>query len=272
MVSTFSRQRGLRIPGLTELANEFMSEPNEIPWRRVFTESVAVVLSILLAFTIDAWWDGHKERQREHVLMLELLEDFRSSRPGLESRLDLSLRMASGTEGFQALVAAQNVANALVVPDTFVFAVLGGPTYEPVTNTLDAALASGEIELLSSEKLRMELAKWRRILADTAEDEREVRRITNEQLFPLLARSSKLSGYFDGLLEWSGGDPYSSGRLIEGKTPDGADGSVAVEPSDELAGMLALRRFYVELAAADLEDLLASLDRVIALLESETGD
>jgi len=39
----------------------------------------------------------------------------------------------------------------------------------------------------------------------------------------------------------------------------------------ELLGALALRSFYVEFVAADLEELLESLDRAVSLLEAELG-
>ena len=37
-----------------------MSRP--IPWLRVFAEGAVIVVSILLAFGIDAWWEGRQER------------------------------------------------------------------------------------------------------------------------------------------------------------------------------------------------------------------
>ena len=68
-----------------------------IQWRRILVESVAVVLSILVAFLIDAWWDSHQEGLRERELLEGLLTDFEASRPGLENRLELARRMANGT-------------------------------------------------------------------------------------------------------------------------------------------------------------------------------
>ncbi len=242
-----------------------------IRWRRLLAESLAVIFSILLAFSIDAWWDSRQEVRRQRELMAGLLADFRSSRPGLEERLVLARRMAAGTAGFLDLSGAYEVPTAIAVPDSLVLAVLGGPTYEPATNTLDAAVASGEIERLTSDEVRARLANWRRMLSDTREDELEVRRITNEQLAPLLTHSLDLRSYFDRVLPWSGGDPHGAGRLISGGTVAEADSSAAtpVTITTELIGALALRKFYVEFAAADLEDLLASLDTTVALLERQ---
>lgn len=242
-----------------------------IPLRRLIIESLAVVLSILLAFSIDAWWDGHKERRRERDLFLGLLEDFEASRAGLEARLTLARRMAQGTSLLLELVDTGAGTRAMEVPDSLVLAVLGGPTYEPDTNTLDAAVASGEIDLITNQELRAELATWRRTLADTGEDEREVRRITNEQLVPILARSMSLRTYMDRVLAWSGGDPYGAGRLIGHGDDDLVRNTAPLQASTDLVGALAIRKFYVEFAAADLEDLLGSLDRSVSLLERELG-
>ena len=240
-----------------------------IQWRRLLAESLAIIFSILLAFSIDAWWDGRQERSRERDLLAGLLADFRNSRSGLEGRLVLARRMAAGTAGFLDLVGAHEGMATLTVPDSLVLAVLGGPTYEPATNTLDAAVASGEIERLTNGELRAELAYWRRTLADTREDELEVRRITDEQLVPVLARSLDLSTYYARLLSWSGGDPDASGRLIAGRVSGPATAVARVTVTTELSGLLALRGFYVDFAAADLEDLLASLDRATELIEGQ---
>ena len=241
-----------------------------IPWRRIFVESAAVVMSILVAFLIDASWDAHKEGLRERELLEGLLADFEASRPGLEDRLELARRMASGTGRFLELVEGKTLPAVVTMPDTLVFSVLGGPTFEPATNTLDAALASGEIEIVRSRELRSELAQWNRMLADTGEDEREVRRITNEQVVPLLSQVADVRPYFAMVLPWSGGDPYAAGRLIPG-APSGLTGEAPVLVSPELVGALSLRKFFVDFAAADLEELDGSLSRLLLLLRGELG-
>jgi hypothetical protein len=235
----------------------------------MLTEGLVIVMSILIAFSIDAWWDGYQEQRREHEILAGLRADFHASRPGLESRLALARRMAKGTGGLLNVTRDQEIPGTVNAPDSLVLAVLGGPTYEPATNTLDSAVASGEIELLRNDELRAELANWRRILSDTSEDEREVRRITNEQLIPLLSRSLDLRPYFDAVLSWSGGDPHAAGRLMKDQSQAVPEGSAVLPVDTELVAALSMRKFYVEFAAADLEELLASLDRSVVLLDLE---
>jgi hypothetical protein len=229
-----------------------------IPWKRLAAESVAIVASILLAFAIDAWWDGQRDRGREEDLMIDLLADFRSSRGELATRLVLARRMATTNALFTEQVDSHRGPGPLAVPDSLVLGVLGGPTYEPSMNALDAAVASGEVVLLTNPRIREELATWRRALVDTAEDEQEVRRLTNQQVIPLLARSLRVAPYMRNVLAWSFGQPV-----------EGLPGEATLTPSPELAGALALRQFFVEFSAADLEGLLGSLDRVEGLLEAE---
>jgi hypothetical protein len=44
-----------------------------VPWLRIFVEGVVIVTSILLAFGIDAWWDGKQDRQGEREVLTLVL-------------------------------------------------------------------------------------------------------------------------------------------------------------------------------------------------------
>ena len=48
-----------------------------IPFKRLFVEGFVIVISILLAFAIDAWWDRQQESEQEAALLMSLLADFR---------------------------------------------------------------------------------------------------------------------------------------------------------------------------------------------------
>lgn len=51
-----------------------MTDTKEIPWKRLIVEGAAIVVSILLAFGIDAWWDERNDLHRERAY-LEILRD-----------------------------------------------------------------------------------------------------------------------------------------------------------------------------------------------------
>jgi hypothetical protein len=45
-----------------------MTAPRSLPWLRVLIEGVVIVDSILLAFGIDAWWEGRQGGRRPTVI------------------------------------------------------------------------------------------------------------------------------------------------------------------------------------------------------------
>jgi hypothetical protein len=227
-----------------------------MPWLRILAESLAIVVSILLAFGIEAWWDVRQDRAREADLLSGLLADFEASRPELETRLDGARRIAGSSALFRDLIAAVPEGQVVRVPDSVVIAVLGTPTYEPSTNTLDAALSSGEIELIRNDEIRQRLAEWRRTLVDTYEDENAVKDVVIRQLVPLLAREVRLGSYYDRVLPWFFADPDLD-----------LTGDAKIRASSELEGILALRLFFADFSAQGLSALLESLDGLSSLLE-----
>lgn len=52
-----------------------ITKNQKIPWLRIGAESVAIVGSILLAFSIDAWWDQRQERRLESEYLLAIVDE-----------------------------------------------------------------------------------------------------------------------------------------------------------------------------------------------------
>jgi hypothetical protein len=143
-----------------------------LPWRRMALESAAIILSILLAFAIDASWDEFKERNREEAFLISLRSDFQEAR----SRIDQS---ASRHKNFVAmaneLLQFHDVKGAYVDAESLA-AKLGAVFFDwevlyLPSGSRDALFASDDIEIISNEKLRAMLASWPSTLADAAEDD-----------------------------------------------------------------------------------------------------
>lgn len=48
---------------------------NDKNWSRIIVEACVIIVSILLAFGIDAWWDERKDSQRERAYLVSLRAD-----------------------------------------------------------------------------------------------------------------------------------------------------------------------------------------------------
>lgn len=146
-----------------------MAKSRIIPWKTITVEAVAIVLSILMAFAIDAWWAEKKESEIEQVALLALLSDFTESREQLD-RVLISLESARiDFAHFQSVTDAELVE---VDPDTIrriLTALAKNHTFDPVTATLDALVNDGRLGLISDAQLLTQLSGWRRSL-DNIED------------------------------------------------------------------------------------------------------
>ena len=60
---------------------------SNIQWPRILAEGTAIVLSILLAFTIDTWWQDHKEADAQRAQLLSLFDEFKDARQHLVLQL-----------------------------------------------------------------------------------------------------------------------------------------------------------------------------------------
>ena len=77
-----------------------MTKAQNIPWNRLVVEAAAIVVSILLAFAIDAWWDDRQQRNEEQTILKALLDDLHDKRNYLTEKtrynfarnLDLMIR------------------------------------------------------------------------------------------------------------------------------------------------------------------------------------
>ena len=65
-----------------------MIKAREIPWPRIFAEGVAIVVSILLAFWIQAWWQARVDRTDEAASLARLARGLDDDIVDLEGNLD----------------------------------------------------------------------------------------------------------------------------------------------------------------------------------------
>jgi hypothetical protein len=69
-----------------------LQDSQKIPWKRIAAEGAAVVVSILIAFWIDAWWQERSER----VALVEYLVQFENEVIANDELIDAHLSEISG--------------------------------------------------------------------------------------------------------------------------------------------------------------------------------
>ena len=159
-----------------------MKKIQSIPMARVLGESGIIVVSILLAFWIDAWWDGRQDRGHERQLLAQIQAESESNRElfGQYRQHHSEIIEAAGRlldrTGPGATVEEHEIAEVRrdleIVSDFW--------TVEPSVGVISSALQSGQLQLIRSQPLRIEVAKWSAFLDDLRSEEASQQRFGND--------------------------------------------------------------------------------------------
>lgn len=158
-----------------------MNDLQAINWKRIAVEAAAIVVSILLAFAIDAWWDNRQERIEEREVLLGLKSEFSRYRDDLAISIEYhanallltsELVVATRRGSWESEVDTINMALAhFSDPKSHDF---GG-------GVLDALIGSGRLEIISDNDLRIKLAIWSEVFNEIRDDEiRNIKFITDQ--------------------------------------------------------------------------------------------
>jgi len=160
-----------------------LANSNSIPWSRISVETVAIVISILLAFSIDAWWDGRKDQLEEREILFGLEVEF----VDLRERLDRYAQFNRTGVKFIEQYLSDSVSDMDLrsIESTFVSAT--------VVNVLDqggaieALLASGRLEKITDRAIRARRTKWPDWLDDIQVNDLSARNYAQREITPYLS-------------------------------------------------------------------------------------
>ena len=159
-----------------------MKKIQSIPMARVIGEGGIIVVSILLAFWIDAWWDGRQDRGQERQLLAQIQAEsvsnrelFAQYRQHHSEIIEAAGRLLDRT-GPGATVVEHEIAEIKrdleIVSDFW--------TVEPSVGVISSALQSGQLQLIRSQELRVEVANWSAFLDDLRSEEASQQRFGSE--------------------------------------------------------------------------------------------
>lgn len=241
-----------------------MTDSQNIPWKRLAIEAPAIVVSILLAFAIDAWWE---ERQTEQ----DIVEDLAVVQHELEENIRLvgvSINIMERAVAAKDRIIAELKANLdsatvdVSAADVY-WAFFINPTLDPSLGGTDAWIASGQLGVIESLELRRRLAGVRGKFDDTVEEQRDARDIGILKLYPAIQGGSDV-----GVIK----DIFAAGLHARQATevqeiPD--FGTMALPNSNDLIFLLQVRGLWYEASIVESKDLLLELREIDALVKAE---
>jgi hypothetical protein len=134
--------------------------------RSAIRDVVIVVFSILLAFAIDAWWDGRAARDREQDLMEALVTELAAATDDIEQYRDHHARVADAGSELIGLRGEPRVSRERA--DSLLGVIILGRPYSPSGAVLGSLLGSDGAAGLSDPDAAVRLARWRQSASNLA--------------------------------------------------------------------------------------------------------
>ena len=191
---------------------------NNLSWTRLLIEGAVIVGSILLAFSLDAWWDG-RNRDEELLGQLEVVSaEMQSTREALELAVDSHERSASHAARLSEILQRVVDGTEVTIPDTLVGPLLPQFTADVGTGSLDAFVTAGGLELIDDAEVRGQLREWPTRIEDLRDDETYLRNFPAAELAAYLRANADIANAelysIPWLMEKNGlGPPVDPGLL-----------------------------------------------------------
>ena len=227
-----------------------MSDAPDSWLRKALREVPILVLGILIAFALQAWWDGARDTEDEQQALRALRSELDLNLEGLEKNIRRHDRVAQALEVFHDEMVASESAE---ISDSILVAAIVSPTFDPSTGAI------GNLQRLGAgtPALAGAAARWRSVVDDATEEERRSRTFTDEHLSPFLSRTVDLPN-------------ADLSRLWIFELLDAPITEVtAVESSSELRFLLSTRLKWARLASAELSEAREETHAMLRLLEEQ---
>lgn len=219
--------------------------------RRLLIEALVVVASILVAFSLDAWWSERAERRTEAAHLRALRSDFEQNVSRLKVLIEQEERIADASH--RLLLAA--ISPTTPSPEDSLANLLGqvfnSGRFDPVMGAYEAVVNSGGLAQVRDDTLRLVLAEFASLL-----EGRYYERFSNELYFDFIRG-------FTGQLGFSAAVVASDSLAAAAAAASRPQGELLRDP--KFREQLALRYIAESNVAVSYRGLLEKAERVLDL-------
>ncbi|HKJ18845.1 MAG TPA: hypothetical protein VJ984_15935 [Xanthomonadales bacterium] len=236
--------------------------------RRLLAEGLVVVASILIAFSLDAWWDDRQlaEEMAEDLAIVEyeLTENLRL----VELALEITGRVVSASDEIVATLNANpDNPEVAIAGNILYWGLFASPTLDPSFGGIDTWIAAGRLAGIESIELRQRLASIRGKVSDVTEEQYVTRDMLTRDIYPLIRDQI---GDIEAVRELvASGYHARYGSSIQ-EIPD--VGTISVPNSDALRFTLQARALWYEANSQEMLDFRQELEAIQSLVQEEKNN
>jgi hypothetical protein len=222
-------------------------------------EAILIVISILVAFAIDAWWQERNDRVEEHRVLSSLQAEFQANLVSIP--VFIEAHRASARYTTDLIDALQNAGPDAIIEFGAAQTgnVISQGSSDPHSGALDAVLQSGEMRFIQNPQIRERLASWPQMVKDATENEVLLRTVWNPVLQTALARRANLAAIND-IPKACWNDPLLDQCQSH---------TVSIPYDTEVIGLLLPIQGFSQEAARELENLVVEAEAIVEMIDHE---
>ena len=225
---------------------------------RLLLEAGAIVVSILLAFALDAMWDERQLQRWEVTQLAALRDEMTENLASLDAIIAAHEKNTYSMNTMSGQLRAVATGNVVRVDNDVLVSLVSWRTSDISTSSLDALLASGRLGDISNAEIRKALASWPTLVLDAQEDEIIARDFVEKVIAAELAGQGIIAVAYS--LRWTPADPV-------GQATRSGETEVTVIP--QLEDFAMVRSVHSRMASGSLVGLQGHIREIIALLDAE---
>lgn len=153
------------IPFFRKLRYQLLSDKKPLQYLRyALGEIILVVIGILIALQINNWNEQQKNRETEAAYLEEMLLDFEQN---LQKSNEVIAIIEKRIPALTGLLSQSALARPTISPDSInaSFELINDmPAYQSTDRVYDNLVGSGDFKLITNRELKMELAKYYKVI------------------------------------------------------------------------------------------------------------
>lgn len=237
-----------------------MDETQQIPWKRLSIEAAAIIASILLAFSIDAWWEDRQERQFERETLLALKSEYEDHKQLIGNQIEFHLMSLRAIASLMSACQHGSYESVEFTIDEAIYVLQVPVTTDLGSGVRDALISAGRVEAIQDVQLRYELSAWDSVVDELTDGQQFNRNMVREIVFPqLIEIGLPLSKAMD-----RDGTPWPVPTESISKN---SDGKLPFLTDPKFCSMLDIRYGHMNHTADEYVDLKVAIDEILGQIE-----
>ena len=227
----------------------------QVPWPRIFAEGLAIVVSILLAFGIQAWWEGRQEAALVQRGLSAVRDELAAVRTRIDEDIPFSEAWLNNAEALVATLDSVPGGETVFVSDSVLASMFSVYVADVPTGIVESFISSGRLDAVQNTDLRRSLLEWISLVEDQRDDQARTSEFGRSELRPFLRARF---------------DVQNAQRVEEG-THD-PTGSTRVQSDAQFRGLADWQRRWLGIIKNQDHSLREHSTRLDSLIRVELGD